>query len=84
MTLAYAIQNSGDADRSRIRTALLALRLPGADTVMPWTGVAFDGSHQNTLANVVVEQFSNGREGVVYPSDLATVPFQWTDTAATN
>jgi len=84
MTLAYAIQNSGDADRSRIRTALLALRLPGADTVMPWTGVAFDGSHQNTLANVVVEQFSNGREGVVYPSDLTTVPFQWTDTAATN
>jgi branched-chain amino acid transport system substrate-binding protein len=81
MTLAYAIQNAGNADRSRIRTALLALRLPGAATIMPWTGVAFDGSHQNTLANSVIEQLGGGRENVVYPRDLATAGFRWTTTS---
>jgi branched-chain amino acid transport system substrate-binding protein len=84
LTLAIAINNAGSVDVRRIRSALLSLDIPGEDTIMPWQGIRFDETHQNTGAASVVEQFLNksfhsvfplvsaGKNKLVWPAGLAT------------
>jgi branched-chain amino acid transport system substrate-binding protein len=74
---AQAIEDAGSAARERIRSALVAIDLPGAATIMPWNGVRFDGTHQNTLSATAVEQDTDGAFGTVYPRDLATTSVNW-------
>ncbi len=69
---ARAIEDAGSSERERIRSALVAIDLPGAATIMPWNGVRFDGTHQNTLSATAVEQDTDGTFATVYPRDLAT------------
>jgi branched-chain amino acid transport system substrate-binding protein len=71
LTLAAAIDAAGSVDPQRVRAALLALDLPGRSTIMPWSGVRFDTSHQNTLAAGTVEQIVQGGFRVVFPRELA-------------
>ncbi|WP_020572793.1 ABC transporter substrate-binding protein [Parafrankia discariae] len=80
MVLARAIGAAGGLEPERIRSALVATNVPGAETVMPWEGVRFDVTHQNTLAATVIEQATGGRFAVVYPRELATAPFTWPAT----
>jgi branched-chain amino acid transport system substrate-binding protein len=70
LALAEAIDNAGSADPQRVRTALLNLDIPGRETIMPWTGVRFDASHQNVGANGVVEQRVRDAFRVVFPDEL--------------
>ncbi|MCM3922612.1 ABC transporter substrate-binding protein [Frankia sp. AiPs1] len=74
---ARAIEDAGSATRERIRSALVAIDLPGAATIMPWNGVRFDGTHQNTLSATAVEQDTDGTFATVYPRDLATTSVNW-------
>jgi branched-chain amino acid transport system substrate-binding protein len=71
LTLAAAIDAAGSVDPERIRAALLGLDLPGRSTIMPWSGVRFDSSHQNARAAGTVEQLVQGGFRVVYPRELA-------------
>ena len=72
MTVAQAANNAGSVQNQRIRSALLSLNVPGEQTVMPWAGIQFDETHQNVLAQSLVEQDINGGFKVVYPSDSTT------------
>jgi branched-chain amino acid transport system substrate-binding protein len=68
--LAQAIGNAGSTDPKRVRAALLNLDIPGRETIMPWSGIRFDASHQNVAANAVVEQRVGQAFQVVFPSEL--------------
>ena len=71
MTVAQAVNNAGTLDEQRVRSALLSLDIPGEQTIMPWAGIQFDETHQNTLAQSLVEQYHNRAFTIVYPSDAA-------------
>jgi branched-chain amino acid transport system substrate-binding protein len=70
LVLAQAIDNAGSTDPQRVRAALLNLDIPGRETIMPWSGIRFDASHQNVAANAVVEQRVAQAFRVVFPSEL--------------
>jgi branched-chain amino acid transport system substrate-binding protein len=70
LALAEAIDSAGSTDPQRVRTALLNLDIPGRETIMPWTGIRFDASHQNAAANGVVEQRVQDAFRVVFPDEL--------------
>jgi branched-chain amino acid transport system substrate-binding protein len=71
LTLAAAIDAAGSVDPQRVRAALIGLDLPGRSTIMPWSGVRFDTSHQNARASGTVEQLVQGGFRVVFPNELA-------------
>jgi branched-chain amino acid transport system substrate-binding protein len=71
MTVAQAVNNAGTVDNQRVRSALLSLDIPGEQTIMPWAGIQFDETHQNTLAQALIEQYHNRAFSIVYPSDAA-------------
>jgi branched-chain amino acid transport system substrate-binding protein len=71
LTLAAAIDAAGSVDPKRVRAALIGLDLPGRSTIMPWSGVRFDASHQNARAAGLVEQVVQGGFRVVFPNELA-------------
>jgi branched-chain amino acid transport system substrate-binding protein len=71
MTVAQAVNNAGTLDEQRVRSALLSLDIPGEQTIMPWAGIQFDETHQNTLAQSLIEQYHNRAFTIVYPSDAA-------------
>ncbi len=73
MTVAQAVDNAGTLDNQQVRSALLSLNVPGEQTIMPWGGIQFDETHQNTLAEALIEQYHNRAFSIVYPSD-ATKP----------
>jgi branched-chain amino acid transport system substrate-binding protein len=78
LTLAKAMDDAGSIEPDRVRTALLGLDIPGRDTIMPWNGVRFDTTHQNTGAAGVVEQVDGSDDlRVVFPEELATEPAKW-------
>jgi branched-chain amino acid transport system substrate-binding protein len=72
MTLAQAINNAGSTEPKKIQAALGALVVPRDATIMPWSGIKFDDSRQNTRARVVLQQLIAGRYRVVYPSQNRT------------
>jgi branched-chain amino acid transport system substrate-binding protein len=71
MTVAQAVNQAGTLDDQRVRSALLSIDVPGEQTIMPWAGIQFDETHQNTLAQTLVEQYHNQKFAVVYPRDAA-------------
>jgi branched-chain amino acid transport system substrate-binding protein len=77
LTTAQAVDIAGATDPQALRTALLSLNVPGDQTVMPWSGIQFDETHQNVLAQTVVEQFVNGAFRIVYPSDASDQKLVW-------
>jgi branched-chain amino acid transport system substrate-binding protein len=71
LTLAAAIDAAGSVEPERVRAALIGLDLPSRSTIMPWSGVRFDASHQNARAAGTVEQLVQGGFRVIFPSELA-------------
>jgi branched-chain amino acid transport system substrate-binding protein len=71
MTVAQAVNNAGSLDNQRVRSALLSLNVPGEQTIMPWSGIQFDETHQNVLSQSLIEQFQGQTYKIVYPSDAA-------------
>lgn len=84
MTIAQAVNAARSAEPQRIRTALLSLDVPGEQTIMPWGGVQFDETHQNTRAQNLVEQFIKNSFKVIYPNDASSETLVYpADRAAT-
>ncbi|HEY0418234.1 MAG TPA: ABC transporter substrate-binding protein [Acetobacteraceae bacterium] len=77
MVLADAINRAGSAKPEDIRTALKAADVPGVQTIMPWKGVKFDDTGQNTECNPVIQQVSGGTYKTIWPFDLAVVEAEW-------
>jgi branched-chain amino acid transport system substrate-binding protein len=69
MTVAQAVNNAGTLDNQQVRSALLSLNVPGEQTIMPWSGIQFDETHQNTLAQALIEQYHDRQFNIIYPSD---------------
>ncbi|TDV39712.1 ABC transporter substrate-binding protein [Actinophytocola oryzae] len=77
MAVARAFDDAGSVEPDAVRAALVALDIPGRDTIMPWDGIRFDDRHQNTGARAVVEQRLNGQWKVVYPKDVRAREIVW-------
>jgi branched-chain amino acid transport system substrate-binding protein len=70
LVLAEAIGRAGSVEPQRVRSALLNLDIPGREMIMPWSGVQFDTTHQNTGAAGVVQQRVKGLFRAVFPDEL--------------
>jgi branched-chain amino acid transport system substrate-binding protein len=77
MVLADAINRAGSAKPEDIRKALVATDIPGNQTIMPWQGVKFDETGQNTEGTPVIQQVTDGKYHTVWPFDLAVQPVVW-------
>lgn len=77
MALAQAIDNAKSTEPEAIRTALKALDIPGDKTIMPWISIKFDGEGQNEGAVGVVEQMTDGKYRVVFPTEVSSVTPVW-------
>jgi branched-chain amino acid transport system substrate-binding protein len=74
---AQVFNDAKSVEPDAVRAALIALDIPGRDTIMPWDGIKFDDQHQNTGARAVVEQRLNGQWKVVYPKDVRAQEIVW-------
>ena len=76
LTIGTAIEAADSTDPSRLRARLAGMDA-AAPAIMPWRGIKFDGTGQNTLAGSVLEQLSAGQYHVVYPPAAATASVVW-------
>ncbi len=76
--LADAIDRAGSAKPEDIRQALIKTDVPGDQTIMPWKGIKFDSTGQNTEATPVIQQISNGVYHTIYPFEVAVQAPVWT------
>ncbi len=77
LVLADAINRAGSTDPEAIRAALQKTDVPGDQTIMPWKGIRFDETGQNTLAGPVIQQIQGGVYKTVWPFEIAAVPVIW-------
>jgi branched-chain amino acid transport system substrate-binding protein len=82
LMLSKAMADAGSTEPDRVRAALLNLDIPGRDTIMPWNGVRFDATHQNSGATGVVEQVDQDALRIVFPAELAQERARWPLRAA--
>ena len=75
--LADAINRAKSGKPDDIRKALMATDVPGKETIMPWQGVKFDSTGQNTEATPVIQQVDSGTYRTIYPADVAAVEPVW-------
>jgi branched-chain amino acid transport system substrate-binding protein len=75
--LADALNRAKSTDNMALRAALRATDIPGNQTIMPWRGIKFDSTGQNTEGKPVIQQFQNARWRTIYPFDLATEAAIW-------
>jgi branched-chain amino acid transport system substrate-binding protein len=76
-TLADAIDRAGSTKPEDIRAALIKTDIPGDQTIMPWKGVKFDSTGQNSEATPVIQQIKDGAYHTIYPFDLAVQAPVW-------
>lgn len=75
--LADAIDRAGSSKPADIRDALVKTDIPGVETIMPWKGVKFDGTGQNTEGTPVIQQIHDGAYRTVWPADVAVAEPVW-------
>lgn len=77
MVLADAINRAGSTEPEAIRKALAATDIPGKHLIMPWKGVKFDASGQNTLGQGILVQIVDGKYNTVWPFNMASREVVW-------
>lgn len=77
MVMADAINRAGSTEPEAIRKALAATDLPGSKLIMPWKGVKFDASGQNTLGQGILVQIVDGKYNTVWPFNMASRDVVW-------
>jgi branched-chain amino acid transport system substrate-binding protein len=75
--LAAAIDAAGSAKPDAIRVALTKTDIPGDQTIMPWKGVKFDQTGQNTEGTPVIQQIQGGGWKTIWPDAVASAPAIW-------
>jgi branched-chain amino acid transport system substrate-binding protein len=76
-TWAYVLNLAGSTGPKAIQKACNEINIPGYELVMPWDGIKFDATGQNTLGKGLIGQYQLTKEGkvdleIVYPFELAT------------
>jgi branched-chain amino acid transport system substrate-binding protein len=77
MVMADAINRAGSTEPEAIRKALAATDLPGSKLIMPWKGVKFDATGQNTLGQGILVQIVDGKYNTVWPFAMAAREVVW-------
>lgn len=77
MVMADAINRAGSTEPEAIRKALVATDMPGNKLIMPWKGVKFDATGQNTLGQGILTQIIDGKYNTVWPFNLASRDVVW-------
>jgi branched-chain amino acid transport system substrate-binding protein len=83
LVLADAINRAKSTDPEAIRKALIATDLAESQVVMPWAGVKFDSTGQNTEGSGLILELKGSGYKTVWPvrykqdSALPTLPFTW-------
>jgi branched-chain amino acid transport system substrate-binding protein len=77
MVLADAINRAGSTTPEAIQKALIATDIPGSKLIMPWKGVKFDETGQNTLGQGILVQIIGGQYKTVWPFELAAQDIVW-------
>lgn len=75
--LADAINRAGATRPEAIQKALQQTNIPGADLIMPWGGIQFDATGQNTKGAGIIVQVQDGKYVTVWPFDLASKDVIW-------
>ena len=75
--LADAINRAKSTKNTDLQAALKATDIAGNQTIMPWKGVKFDATGQNTEGNPVIQQWTGGAWHTVFPEDVATAKPSW-------
>lgn len=77
MVMAEAINRAGSTEPEAIRKALTTTDMPGNKLIMPWKGVKFDATGQNTLGQGILVQIVGGKYNTVWPFDMASREVTW-------
>ena len=77
MVMADAINRAGSTDPEAIRKALVATDIPANRLIMPWKGVKFDATGQNTLGQGILVQIVDGKYNTVWPFAMAAREVVW-------
>jgi len=77
MVMADAINRAGSTEPEAIRKALAATDMPAAKLIMPWAGVKFDATGQNTLGQGILVQIVDGKYHTVWPFAMASREVVW-------
>ncbi len=77
ITLADAINRAKSTAPEAIRKALSETSIPGNQLIMPWAGIKFDASGQNTLGSGIIVQVQDGKYVTVWPFELASRDIVW-------
>ncbi len=72
MTLLDALNRAGSTDPEKIRAALAATDIPPEQLIVPYRGVKFDATGQNTLVRPILMQVQKGNYCTIYPFELAS------------
>jgi len=76
-TLVDAINRAGSTDPEAIRKALAATNIPSSALIMPWKGVKFDETGQNTEASTYLIQLKDKAYKLVWPDSAAEAKLEW-------
>ena len=77
MVIADAINRAGSTEPEAIRKALVATDIAGSKLIMPWKGVKFDATGQNTLGQGILVQIIDGKYNTVWPFNMAARDVIW-------
>jgi branched-chain amino acid transport system substrate-binding protein len=72
VALLDGINRAGSTEPEAIRKALTATDIKPESLVMPWTGVRFDETGQNTGVRAIIMQLQGGKYYTVWPFEMAT------------
>lgn len=70
--IADALERAKSTDPKAIRDALASTDIPSENLILPWDGIKFDESGQNTKVSVMICQVQNGKYVTVWPEKFAT------------
>jgi branched-chain amino acid transport system substrate-binding protein len=77
LLMAEAVSRAGSTEGAKIRDALAATDIPGAQTIMPWRRVAYGPDGQNLEADPVLLQWLDGRFQTIFPEQAAIRAARW-------
>ena len=77
LVMADAINRAKSTEAEAIRKALSETDIPAAQLIMPWRGVKFDETGQNTLGRGILVQIVDGKYNTVWPFDMASRDVMW-------
>ena len=77
MVMADAINRAASTEPEAIRKALTETNIRAEHLIMPWTGVKFDATGQNTLGRGILVQIIDGKYNTVWPFNMAAKDVVW-------